>query len=49
MIIGHYQQEKTKKVIGMMNCEHGGKVTTEFVALKSKISLCKKIRQKVGR
>ena len=48
-MIGHYQQKKPKQVIGMMNYEFGGKVTTEFVALKSKISLCKKIRQKVGR
>ena len=33
----------------MMSYELARKVTTEFVPLKSKISLCKDIRQKVGR
>ena len=33
----------------MMNYELARKVTTEFVAVKSKISFCKKIRQNVGR
>ena len=33
----------------MMSSERARKVTTEFVALKSKISLCKDIRQKVKR
>ena len=40
---------RNKKVIGIMSYELGGKVTTEFVALKANIYLCKKIRQKVGR
>ena len=40
--------EKIKKVIGMMKDELGGKIMTEFVALKAKMYAYKKIDKKVG-
>ena len=35
-LIDHCLQEKTKTVIGLMNDELGGKIITEFVALRPK-------------
>ena len=34
--IDHYPQERKKKVIGLMKDELGGKIMTEFVALRPK-------------
>ena len=35
-VIDHYLQERIKKVIGLMKDELGGRVITEFVALRPK-------------
>ena len=46
MITGHYPSEK-KKVIGLMKDELGGKIMTEFVALRAKMYAYSKIVKKV--
>ena len=47
MKTGHYPSEKNKKVIGLIQDELGGKIMTEFVALKEKIYAYRKIDKKV--
>ena len=43
MITGHYLSEKIKKKIGLMKDELGGKIMTEFVALRTKRCAYRKI------
>ena len=47
MITGHYTAEKKKRVIGLMKYELGGKIMTEFVALRAKMYAYRKIDKKV--
>ena len=46
MITGHYPSEKIKK-IGLMKDELGGKIITEFVALRAKMYVYRKIDKEV--
>ena len=46
MITGHYPLEK-KKVIGLMKDELGGKIMTEFVAVRAKMYAYRKIDKEV--
>ena len=47
MKTGHYPSEKIKKVIGLMKDELGGKIMTEFVALRTKMYAYRKIDKEV--
>ena len=48
MKTGYYPSEKNKKVIDLMKEELGGKIMTEFVALRAKMYAYKKRRHKSG-
>ena len=48
MKTGHYPSGKNKKVIDLMKEELGGKIMTEFVALRAKMYAYKKRRHKSG-
>ena len=46
-ITGHYPLEKIKKVIDLMKDQLGGKIMTEFLALRTKIYAYRKIDKEV--